>query len=69
VSVKSQQNEMQTARLDPGSYMCTCLWVASVAKRDSIEQIEVDIASARVTLANASARVHKMCKGAKGPRG
>jgi len=60
--VKTQQKEMQTAMLELGSYMCNCLWIASVTKRVSIEQIEADITSAREALANASTGIDKMRK-------
>jgi septal ring factor EnvC (AmiA/AmiB activator) len=50
------------ARLELGSYMCCCLWVASVTKRTSIEQIEADITSAREALANTWTGIDKIHK-------
>jgi len=53
---------MQTAALELGSYICNCLWVASVAKPVYIELIEADVASAREVLDNESVGISKRRK-------
>jgi uncharacterized coiled-coil protein SlyX len=62
VGVKTQQKEIQAATLELGSYMCSCLRVASVTKCTSIEQIEADITEAREVLANAWTEIDKIRK-------
>jgi hypothetical protein len=64
VGVKTQQKEMQTATLELGPCMCNQI-LPNAFITDSIfvintEQIESDIASARETLADASAGIDKM---------
>jgi len=56
---------MQTATLELGSYTCNCLWVASVTKRDCIEQVEADMASAREALADVEGWDRQDAQGAK----
>jgi len=59
---REDSTEMQMATLELGSYKCNCLWVASVAKRVYIEQIEAETALAHKALANASSGIDKMRK-------
>ena len=64
MSVKTQQKEMQTATLELGPCMCNLIlpkaFIADSISVVNTEQIELDIASVRETLADASAGIDKM---------